>query len=166
MGRTLILACGNPLRGDDALGWEIAAALQSASLQADLEIESSFQLMPEMAEAVSRAAIVIFVDACVTQEPGTVRFERILPSTSLPGTFTHKVDPPALLALAEALYGRSPSRALVLSVGAESFELNQELSESARAAIPEAVYAILGYLARQASLGVYASEAETAQAVS
>ena len=152
MGHTLILACGNPLRGDDAVGWEIAEALQIVSSCADIEIEAAVQFAPEMAERVSRAAIVIFVDACVTQEPGLVRFERVILSQSDSGTFTHELNPPALLALAETLYGRSPARAFALSVGAESFELSEALSESVRAAIPEAVFTILGYLARQASL--------------
>jgi hydrogenase maturation protease len=152
MGHTLILACGNPLRGDDAVGWEIAEAVQSASPCADIEIETAHQLAPEMAARISQAAIVVFVDASVTHEPGSVRFERIFSSQSAPGTFTHELNPPALLALAAALYGRSPARAFALSVCAESFELNDALSESVRAAIPEAVFTILGYLARQASL--------------
>jgi len=152
MGHTLILACGNPLRGDDAVGWEIAEAVQSASSRADIDIETAHQFAPEMADRISQAAIVIFIDACVTNEPGSVRFERVFPSQSDPGTFTHELNPPALLALAEALYGRSPTRAFALTVGAESLELNEGLSESVRAAIPEAVFTILGYLARQASL--------------
>jgi hydrogenase maturation protease len=154
MGRTLILACGNPLRGDDAVGWEIAEALQSASSCADIEIETAHQFAPEMAARISQAAIVIFVDASVTHEPGSVRFERIFPLQSATGTFTHELNPPTLLALAEALYGRSPARAFALSVGAESLELNEGLSESVRAAIPEAVFTILGYLAREVAVGV------------
>ena len=153
MGPTLILACGNPLRGDDAVGWEIAEALQSVSLCADMAIEAAAQFTPEMAERISQAATVIFVDASATQEPGTVRFERILPLPLAPGIFTHELNPQALLALADALYGRWPARAFALSIGAESFDLNEGLSESARAAIPEAVFTILGYLAPEVAVG-------------
>lgn len=154
MGRTLILACGNPLRGDDGVGWEIAEALQETSACADIEIETAQQFMPEMAGRISQAGILIFVDASATLEAGSVRIEQIFPSRSAPGTFTHELNPPALLALAEVLYGRSPARAFVLSVGAESFELHEGVSETVRAAIPEAVFTILGCLAREVAVGV------------
>ncbi len=150
MARALILACGNPLRGDDGVGWEVAAALKGMFLSSDIELETAHQLMPEMAERISQAATVIFIDASAAHTPGSVRFERFVASRSVPGAFTHELTPPALLALAEALYGRSPARAFVLSVGARSFELNEELSESVRASVPGAVRTILDYLARQA----------------
>ncbi|MGO9641990.1 MAG: hydrogenase maturation protease [Candidatus Acidiferrales bacterium] len=152
MARTLILACGNPLRGDDAVGWQIAKALKSDSPWPEIEVEAAHQLVPEMAEGISQADIVIFVDASAAHSPGSVIFERVVPSRLAPETFTHELNPQILLALADALYGRSPARAFTLVVGAESFELNEELSESVRNSIPEAVCTILGYLARQAAL--------------
>ncbi|HYB61911.1 MAG TPA: hydrogenase maturation protease [Methylomirabilota bacterium] len=152
MARTLILAYGNALRGDDAVGWHIAAALEDNPLCPGIEVVAAHQLGPEMAERISQVESVIFVDASVTHEPGSIRFERVSPSWSGSGSFTHELNPAALLALAEALYGRAPTRAFALSVGVESLELNEDLTESVRASIPEAVHTILGYLARQVSL--------------
>jgi hydrogenase maturation protease len=162
MARTLILAWGNPLRGDDAVGWHIAAALQDNPSWPDIEVETAHQLGPEMAERISQTGIVIFVDASVAHEPGSIRFERVSPSPSASGAFTHELNPAALLALAEALYGRSPARAFVLNVGVESLELNEDLTESVRASIPEAVHTILGYLVRQVSLPKPATRTATA----
>lgn len=149
MAHTLILACGNPLRGDDAVGWLIADALQRECTSADIEIEAAHQFVPEMAERISQAEIVIFVDASASRSPGMVGSQRVTASRLAAETFTHELDPQTLLALAEALYGRAPGRAFSLSVGAESFELNEGLSEAAKASIPKAVDAILGYIAGQ-----------------
>src|SRR5579863_2441204 len=69
MSRTLIIGIGNPLRGDDGLGWRAVESLrQIASLQ-EVETVTCHQLTPEMAESVSRAERVVFIDAYVGSPP-------------------------------------------------------------------------------------------------
>jgi hydrogenase maturation protease len=157
MAHALILACGNPLRGDDAVALQIAEALQIGHSWPDMKVEAAHQLLPEMAEAISEAEIVIFVDASASATPGSVLFEPILPSRLTPETFTHDLNPRALLALAQALYGKSPAHAFTLNIGAESFELREGLSETVSASIPEAVHTILEYLTHHFSLARYKS---------
>jgi len=155
MAQALILACGNSLRGDDAIALKIAEALEIGPSWPDMRVVAAHQLTPEMAEAISQAEIVIFVDASATTPPGTVLFEPILPSRVTPDTFTHDLDPRALLTLAQTLYGSSPAHAFTLNVGAESFELREGLTESVRASIPEAVHTILDSLTQHFSVARY-----------
>ncbi len=148
MGGVLILACGNPLRGDDAVAWRIAESLQGLVACSDAEIVCSQQLAPEMAESVSRAECVIFVDASAAAPPGCVSLVPIAADKDCPASLTHQLNPAAILALSNALYGKSPTRAVLLTVGGERFELSEGLSPAVSQAVPEAVERIEGLLAR------------------
>jgi hydrogenase maturation protease len=61
--RKLIIGYGNPLRGDDDVGWEAASRLAAALPSEAVHILAVHQLTPELAEAVSEADLLIFVDA-------------------------------------------------------------------------------------------------------
>jgi hydrogenase maturation protease len=66
----LIIGYGNPLRGDDGLGVEVACCLKEIIRDESVEVLSQHQLMPELADPVSRASLVVFVDARVGDTPG------------------------------------------------------------------------------------------------
>src|SRR5579871_5175875 len=70
--RLLIVGYGNPIRSDDAVGYLAAERLRQVLTEADIAILSVHQLTPELAEPVSRAARVIFIDAAATGEPGAI----------------------------------------------------------------------------------------------
>ena len=61
--RTLIIGYGNPLRGDDGVGWEVASRLAATIPEEAAHIMTVHQLTPELAESVSEAELVIFIDA-------------------------------------------------------------------------------------------------------
>ncbi|MGA2482816.1 MAG: hydrogenase maturation protease [Candidatus Acidiferrales bacterium] len=145
--RLLVLACGTLLRGDDGVGWRIAEALVQTPFAAEIEVLTSQQLTPELAESVSRAEAVVFVDASGEEPPGSISLKPVAPAPSVPGSLTHHLDPATLLATAQILYGRTPRRAHVLTVGAGSFDLGEELSEPVCRAIPDAVRMIETLLA-------------------
>ena len=63
MIRALILTCSNSSRGDDGVGLQIAHSLAIGICDPDTEFYSQQQWTPELAEAISRADLVIFVDA-------------------------------------------------------------------------------------------------------
>jgi len=63
MAEVLIIGYGNPLRGDDGAGWQAAGILKERIRDERVQVVRSHQLMPEMAEAISRARKVIFIDA-------------------------------------------------------------------------------------------------------
>jgi hydrogenase maturation protease len=142
-----VVAYGNPLRGDDGVAWRIVERLER---DGDPVVPLALhQLTPEVALMLSQADGVIFVDARAGESPGSVRAAEVRPQPTAAG-FTHHVSPEAVLALAQSLYGAQPRAALV-TVAAESFALAEELSPTARRAVPRAVRLIRG-LVREWSL--------------
>lgn len=144
--RNLVLACGNTLRGDDGVGWRVGSLLLEDPRCDGIEVMLTQQLLPEHAEAVSRADTVLFLDCSAVSPPGVVATEQILPAEALPRVFTHYLDPSAVLALAGEIYGRVPSKALFVTIGGHAFDLSEELSEAVAAAVPPALEAIYQFL--------------------
>jgi hydrogenase maturation protease len=137
MPHVLVLAVGNPLRSDDGLAWLAADELRSTTPPAEIEIVKVHQLTPELAENVSRTAVVIFVDAGAAGEPGTLNCERVVASAE-ESAASHSFTPAALVQLAATLYDASPAAALV-SVTGKSFEHGESLSPEVEQALPRLV---------------------------
>lgn len=144
----LLLACGNPLRGDDGVGWKIAEAVEHDPGFADVKVVVVQQFTPELSELLRDADVVVFVDASASEEPGAVRSVAVQAAEQVPQALTHHLPPASLLALTGYLYGRIPGRAHAVTVGASSFELSLgaegrpaegALSDAVREAIPAAV---------------------------
>jgi hydrogenase maturation protease len=135
MAQVLIIGYGNPLRGDDGIGWHAADRLAHALPYPEVSVQTSHQLTPEMAESVSRAGLVIFVDADCGRAAGEVACRPVEPKGTPGGPFSHQLTPETLLALARSLYGSCP-KALLLSVGAASFEYGETLSPAVASALP------------------------------
>jgi hydrogenase maturation protease len=133
MPRLLIIGYGNPLRGDDAVGYLAAERLRSLLTGADVEILAVHQLTPELADPISRAAHVIFLDAAATGEPGAIQRRSIIPAPG-PGGFTHHSTPGALLAASAALFDSLPE-ATLYSIPGQSFEFGEELTAPVRQAL-------------------------------
>jgi hydrogenase maturation protease len=147
--RALLLACGNTYRGDDGVGWCIGCAVKQQLHISGLTVVMTRQLLPEHAEAISTADIVVFVDCSAVTTAGTVSTIPIQPSRTLPRILTHHLDPGSLLRLSLDLYAHKPSRAVVVTVGGDCFELTDRLSKPVKAAVPKAMEAV-----RCALLGV------------
>ncbi len=130
--RVIVLGYGNTLRGDDGFGWRVAEAF--ARIAPDFEVRAVHQLGPEIAEAVSRYEIALFVDAATDGEPGTVRCRQV--SDNPPESeLSHQVTPAALLCLARRLYGSAP-HGVEITVCGESFDLHEGLSARVEAELP------------------------------
>jgi len=142
MTRHLVIACGNPLRGDDGVGWRIAEALKNHKINGDWIVESVHQLTPELAEAISQAETVIFVDASESAQEGVVEVVPVPQTDESSAALSHTSTPGGLVRLARDLYGKAPARAYVVTVGACRFEYSEELSRTAAAAVHKAVAAI------------------------
>lgn len=145
--RILIVGYGNPLRSDDALGWraaeDLSRRLASPETEFEVEVITSHQLTPELADTVSHADVVFFMDAAHGAVPGELTCEAISTppadshiSTSLRSAVpSHHCSPHAVLLLAQQLYGAVP-RAFALSLCGECFDHGQGLSASVEAALP------------------------------
>ena len=134
MTEMLLLACGNPLRGDDAFGLHLAAAARERFPAEQLHVIAAQQWTPEMAAEVARARVVVFADTAVTSPAGEVELTLLEPDRmqGLQNTSvlraSHHMTPEHLLACAQAWYGRRPSRAYLLIAGAVALECAEELS--------------------------------------
>ncbi len=126
-GRVVVLAVGNPSRGDDAIGPLLCDRI-SAGFPEVVAIPD-FQLQVEHALDLRAAGLVLFIDAAVGfDEP--VRFGEIGPGrSSVP--FSHAVGPHAVLEVFRQVEGRAPPPAFVLAVRGRSFELGEPLSVEA-----------------------------------
>ncbi len=140
----LVIAWGNPLREDDGLAWHVLEGLRRLRPRPGrppLHLRHAHQLTPELAEPVSRAAGVVFVDARRDGQPGTIRCETVEPAAGK-NPFAHSLSPQGVLLYAETLYGRAPQSAVV-SVTGERFGLGDDLSPAVRRALPWAIRAVL-----------------------
>lgn len=139
MNRALVLACGNDLRGDDGAALQVAKCLRNGLCEPDTCICAEQQWTPEMAEPISKAEVVIFLDASASLSPGEIACRQLQPEAGGATTFTHETSPEGLLSLAEELYGVHPERAFLITVGGAAFDLGKGLSKPVRQAIPHAI---------------------------
>jgi hydrogenase maturation protease len=158
----LLIGYGNPLRGDDGVGWHVADAVravlragETAVVGVDgtaaggvsrLRIMTEHQLTPELASDVAASGVVVFVDAACDCAPGVVRV-RPVGVTGPPSGFTqHQFDPGTLLWLAREVYGRVPASVWLITIGASAFACEQRLSPPVRAGVSVACSAALHLL--------------------
>ena len=66
----LVVGYGNPLCGDDGVGWHAAGLLASDPRLDGVRVVTHHQLAPELATDVSRASLVVLVDASTDGDPG------------------------------------------------------------------------------------------------
>ena len=136
MTPALLLACGNPLRGDDGLGGWLAAQARELFAGSNLEVVASRQFTPEMAEPISTADTVIFLDCSATSEPGHISLQTVEATTKPARLMTHHMSPESLLWMSQELYGRTPRIAYLITVGGASFRMEERLSDAVRGAAP------------------------------
>ncbi len=132
--RVLVIAYGNPLRCDDGVAWQAAEEIRR-KLPSLAEVVCVHQLAPELAEEISRAGTVIFLDATGDGEPGKVACQIV-----------HLV-PAQDLALCDQLYEAKP-RGFLISISGQCFDHGDGLSPAAMNALPQSV-AVVSDLVRR-----------------
>ncbi len=148
MTRTLILACGNPLRGDDAVALHLARSLREHFAGPEVVVHTAQQWTPELAEPLSRCDLAIFLDASQRFSPGFVHCDSIAPYAGEGhALLTHSCNPALLLLLSRQLYNHVPDRAFLLTIGPQSFAFSFSLSSAVQNAIPEALGRVESILA-------------------
>lgn len=149
-GRILVACMGNVLRGDDGFGVAVADALGERELPPDVDVtEVGISGVSMAQDLLDGYDALVLVDAMAgDEEPGTLFVEQ----ATVPdldqyekreiGAFAadmHQTDPSKILVLGEAL-GVLPDHTIL--VGCEPLktdDLEDELSEPVRAAVPRAV---------------------------
>ena len=150
----LIIGYGNTLRSDDGVGYRIAETVAQWNVNSVRSL-SVHQLTPELAETMSHAKTVIFVDAVLVNAAlrDTVLIDAVEPSSDpspvspdLASTIplelvepdlnqsltAHHINPPLLLALCHQLYHALPI-VYQLLIPVQNFDVGETLSATAAA---------------------------------
>lgn len=147
----LVFACGNPSRGDDALGPllldRLRVWLATEELSDRFELLGDFQLQIEHALDLLGRRMALFIDAG-QRTPAPFLFRQVSAEDRFNAS-THALSPAAVLAVLERI-GESPPPAFVLCVRGECFDLGAGLSVAARAHA-DAAFRLLQTLCRFAS---------------
>ena len=131
-----MIAYGNPLRCDDGIAWQAAEELRR-SLPASAQVICVHQLTPELAENVSRVHLVIFLDAAMSGQAGSIVCESLTAEeTEL--RFSHHLTPQEVLALSERLY-EAHACGFLVSIHGRRFEHGDAISREVVQAIPKVV---------------------------
>jgi hydrogenase maturation protease len=144
----LVLAVGNPSRGDDALGPALAARLEAAAVPG-VEVITEFQLQVENALDLAGRERVIFVDAG-SGTPAPFEFKRVVAAADFLHT-SHALSPEAVLATYRRVTGEAPPEAWLLCVRGESFGLGEDLNPAAAAHLEAAWDQLRGVVAATAT---------------
>jgi hydrogenase maturation protein HypF len=146
----LVLAVGNPSRGDDALGPAFVARAEALFVDeiaaGRLELLTDFQLQIEHALDLTGRAEVLFVDASVSAAPP---FEVLpLSPTADASVSSHALSPAAVLETCTRALGAPPPPARVLALRGEAFGLGVEMSRAARHHLEAGLGFLAGLLGR------------------
>jgi hydrogenase maturation protease len=131
----LVIGYGNTLRGDDGVGPRVAEAVGCLRLPGVRTLICPL-LTPELADQISRAEKVIFVDAAV-DAPNAVQWRRLEPNETSQ-LMAHAADPRTMLALARDVFGRVPE-AWWLTIPAVDLGFREALSPEVQRSFTEAV---------------------------
>ncbi|RJP33404.1 MAG: hydrogenase maturation protease [Candidatus Omnitrophota bacterium] len=136
MAHVLIIGYGNPLRGDDGLGWVAARRIEKEFAGEEMRVITSHQLTPELALDVSQADLVLFIDASMVGTPGAFVCQPIAAAKSDQLAMTHHFEPANLFAFSQELYG-GHANAFLLSIVGDCFDYVERLSPVVLDTIPE-----------------------------
>ena len=136
----LVLGYGNTLRRDDGVGPRVAEAVDALRLP-DVSTLACPLLTPELADPVSQAGTVVFVDAAL-DAPREVQLRKLVPAASSQ-VMAHAASPGTILALARDVFDHAPE-AWLLTIPIEDLGIGEELSPPAQAGMSAAIELIRG----------------------
>lgn len=140
----LILSCGNPSRGDDALGAKIHDWIMNTQAWPEVEAITDFQLQVEHTLDIEGRGRVLFVDACVALSDG-IEIGPVMADAD--DTYTsHAMTPASVLAAYQSVFQQAPPASDLLAIQGQRFELGEDLSETAIANLELAKEAVTNWV--------------------
>ncbi len=123
----LVIGYGNTLRSDDGAGQRVAEKIAQWELP-EVRSLAVHQLTPELAEDISQADAVIFIDAVATNSENSISVQiRQLQAADDDTSLGHSCNPRSLLSVTQVLYGKVIKAYWVL-IPAVNFDFGEELS--------------------------------------
>jgi len=139
----LILAWGNPSRGDDALGPFCFDKLSRLSLS-HVELLTDFQLQIEHCTDLENRKLVIFIDASMSAAP-PFEFSKISPEKDQSYS-SHAVSPQSLMDICQTVNSTSLPECWLMEIRGYQFELGEPLSPAAVENLQAAQQAIIDFI--------------------
>jgi hydrogenase maturation protease len=153
--KTLIVGLGNPILGDDGIGWRVAEAVAAQLSDPDVTfVYLSLGGLSLMEQMVGYEQAII-VDSIQTREGQsgqvyTLALEALPDLSAGHTTAAHDTSLQTALALGRRMGADLPRQVVVVAVEAERvYDFSEELTPAVRAAIPEATEAVLAVLAEK-----------------
>lgn len=148
--KMLVVGLGNPILGDDGVGWRVAEAVRA--LRPSLEVECLSLGGLSLMERLVGYDRAIIIDAIHTGH-GRIGTVTTFPLSDLPDrsaghtTAVHDLSLPTALALGRQMGAQLPEAITIVGIEAERvYDFSEELSTAVQEAIPVAVTAVLNLL--------------------
>lgn len=141
MPPVVVVGYGNCLRGDDGIGRRAAQSLALRLPAQTAAVLEAHQLLPEMADVMSRAQLVVLIDAAVGSPAGAISQRLVAPAEGenmAASILGHHLSPEQMLAACDRLYSARPEMVL-FTVCSQFFAFEERLSEPAQQALPELI---------------------------
>ncbi len=150
--KTLIVGLGNPILGDDGVGWRVAEELKK-TLPPDLPVDviclslGGIGLMEKLIGYDEAVLVDAFKSEDVHGSVLVMRLEDMPNYSAFHTTSAHDASLQNALELGKWMGAKLPRRIMVVGITTEkSFDFGEELSPEVQAAVPQAVQAVLGLL--------------------
>lgn len=152
--KTLIVGLGNPILGDDAVGWHVARQVekQLKNQAHDIDVECLAVGGLRLMEFMVGYDYAIVIDALTTLEcqvgdVSCLPLEKLPDLTATHITSSHDTSLQTALKLGRNLGYHLPERIMVVGIEAHNpYEFSEQLSPSVESAIPVAVQTVLDAL--------------------
>lgn len=146
----LVLAFGNPVRGDDGIGPAAAEYLENSRLEG-ITVDCNYQLCLEDAVEVAEHDFTVFIDASLDgEEPFT--FTEIEERND-PAVFTHALEPSRILGLANNLFEKKRAGYMLGIRGYDFTMFSEGLTEKAQDNMKKAMDYITAFLSKKTQTG-------------
>jgi hydrogenase maturation protease len=161
--RTILIGLGNPILGDDAVGWKVVEQVEQQLQQLRHEIQGTLDIeylsigglgLMEHLVGYDRA---IIVDAIFSGKaaPGTIStqmLEEIFDATSGHTISVHDTSLQDAINLAQKIGVHMPKKLIVLGIETDSIDnFSETLTAHVEAAIPRAMDIVIGLLTKRES---------------
>ncbi len=147
--KTIVIGLGNPILGDDGVGWRVAEDLQhqlSAYPQIDVKCLSLGGI--SLMENLAGYEHAILIDACISnEEPGSITVSRLddLPDLSaFHTTSVHDMSLQNAMKLGRNLGAQLPEDVMVVGISARQvYDFSEELSQPVAESVPKAAKVVM-----------------------
>lgn len=151
---TLVVGLGNPILGDDGVGWRVAQEIQARLASPDVDVACLALGGVALMERLVGYRRAIIIDAVTTG--ATIGRVQCTPLDELPNpaaghtASSHDTSLPTALNFGRKLGARLPDEVWVVTVEAERlYEFGAELSPAVATAVPNAVHRVQECLMEQ-----------------